>query len=81
MPTPYESSPARGHQLVTPSDSTVFSPPFRSLKVCTAGNVAVVDEYGVAVTYTCAAGDVISVVGTKVKLTGTSGSMTIVAWF
>ena len=72
-------NPADRHAAITPSDSTVLNPIPRALKVTVAGNLAIADADGTAVTYPVFAGDVIPFRATKVLSTGTTA--TVVAWY
>ena len=65
------SNPADRHMAITPSDSTVLDPIPRALKVTVAGNLAIADADGTAVTYPVSAGDIIP--------TGTTAI--VVAWY
>lgn len=72
-------NPADRHFSITPSDSTVLDPIPRALRVLTAGNLALADADGTAITYVVSAGDIIPFRATKVLSTGTTA--TVVAWY
>jgi hypothetical protein len=72
-------NPADRHMAITPNDATVLDPIPRALKVTVAGNLAIADADGTAITYTVTAGDIIPFRATKVLLTGTTA--TVVAWY
>jgi len=73
MPT-WESKPAQGHGPVTPSDVTVFNPPFRTLFIGVAGNVTVRSLDGNLATYACPGSFRLEVSGTQVRATGTTAT-------
>jgi hypothetical protein len=71
----WESGPAQSHVAVTKSDETVYEPMLRALYVGTAGNVAITDLYGTAVTYkNVPAGTFLPIVAKQVLSTGTTAS-------
>jgi len=60
---------------VTPSDATVYNPPFIALLIGVAGNVAVTDMAGTVTTLTgLQAGLIYPVKGTKVMATNTTAT-------
>lgn len=73
----WEISPAQSFAAVTPSDVTVYAPPFRSLFIGGAGTVSVVGLNGVAATFTVVAGYTLKVAGTQVKATGTTATLIV----
>lgn len=72
-------NPADRHMAITPNDATVLDPIPRALKVTVAGNLAIADADGTAITYAVAVGDIIPFRATKVLSTGTTA--TVVAWY
>lgn len=81
MALSWESSPAQDHAAVTPSDSTVFSPPFRALYIggTGSGNIKVRSIAGHDCAYKVVAGTKLEIAGDKVYATGTDAT-SIVAW-
>ena len=73
MPT-WENKPAQGHGAVVPSDTTIFSPPFRMLFIGGAGTITVVSMAGNSATYSVIAGYLLQVSGAKVMATGTAAT-------
>jgi len=73
-PSDYSQSDLVGqdHGAVSPSDATVFSPPFRAIYVGGAGTVVITSKSGTDATYTCPAGATIFMAGTKVKAASTA---------
>lgn len=67
-------APGVGSLAVTPNDTTTYSPPLRSLRCTGAGDVCFVGLDGVEDTWTVAAFDLIPVMMTKVKATGTTAT-------
>lgn len=66
---------SRGHQAITPSD-TVSLPALSIVVALTTGNVAVVDQYDTALTYTgVPAGYVFPVTVKRVNATGTTATV------
>lgn len=62
---------ARGHQTLTPHNSTNFQREF--IIFCgSAGTISAVDTYGTAITYTVLAGDILPVLCKRVNATGTT---------
>ena len=81
MPDNYAShasglnSPGIKHYVVTPNDSTDFAVNFRSVWIGGAGNVVIVTDDGVAVTYQgAAAGSTIPMRGKRINATGTTAT-------
>jgi hypothetical protein len=72
-----DAGPAQDHAPVVPSDSTTYAPPFRRLFVGGAGAVVVTSRFGVDASYTCPAGTLLDVSGTKVKATGTTATLIV----
>lgn len=66
--------PGRSSVPVTKSDSTTYDPPLLSLRVDGAGDVKFDDASGNTDTWTCAAGEIIPVLMTKVYATGTTAT-------
>lgn len=74
----YLTRPASVHSALTPSNSTDISPRPRALYVNVAGDVEIIDENGVAVTYIgVAAGTVLPF--SPVRL-GEATTATVIAW-
>ena len=73
----WEVSPAQRFAAVVTSDSTVYSPPFRSLFIGGAGTITVVGQDGVPATFTVVAGYTLKVAGTQVKATGTTATLIV----
>lgn len=73
------ASPATRHFAITPSDATVLDPIPRAFKVTVAGNLALADADGTAITYPVLAGEIIPFRATKVMATNTTA--TVVAWY
>lgn len=67
-------SPGYDSVPITPSDSTVLTPPLRSLYVTGAGDVSFVTLNGTTDTWTVPANFVIPVVMVRVRLTGTTAT-------
>jgi hypothetical protein len=74
QPGQLSPAPGVGSRPVTPSDTTEFAPPIRSLRVTGAGDVCFVGADGQEDTWTCSAFDMIPVAMTKVKATGTTAT-------
>ena len=72
-------NPADRHMSITPNDTPARDPIPRALRAMTAGNVAIADADGTAITYAVNAGDIIPFRATKVLSTGTTA--TVVAWY
>ena len=73
--TVYSDANYTDGSAVTPSDSTVLSPPFRGLYVAATGVVVVTTLGGTDVTFTgVPAGSILPIVGTKVRATGTTAT-------
>ncbi len=67
------TEPSSIQLVVTPSDTTVFSPPFRSLYVGTTGNVTITNMAGTAVAFmNVPSGTTLPVRGTKVNAATTA---------
>lgn len=75
-----KSDPANYHFSITPNDSTDLANIPRALRIDGAGTVALHDQAGTAVTYTCAAGEVLSIRARRVLATGTTATG-IVGWY
>jgi hypothetical protein len=75
LPYSYSTEPSPVHENITPSDETVYDPPFRALVVGTAGTLIVTDSLGNDATYTCVAGQTVVIVGNKVKAASTAGGI------
>jgi len=71
IPDVYAAAPAVDYAPVTPSDSTVYNPPFRGIYVGTAGNVVLTSVRGNDCTFKAAAGAILPA-GTKVKAATTA---------
>lgn len=66
---------ARGHAAITPSD-TVDLVALSVVVALTTGNVAVVDQYGTALTYTAVpAGTILPVTARRINATGTTATV------
>ena len=71
-------SPVKRHHAITPSDTVDLDPRPRALRVLTAGNLALLDELGVSITYPVVAGEIIPFRAVRVLATGTTA--TVVGW-
>lgn len=67
------------HFVVTPSDSVDFEEVVRVIYANADGNIAVVDQNGVAVTYAMKAGMQVAVAARRVNATGTTCA-SVIAW-
>jgi hypothetical protein len=64
----------RRHAAVTPHDSTNFTEMPKAVFVGVAGNVVAVDEYGTAVTYAMAAGQILPIRPIRINSTNTTAT-------
>ena len=72
---PALTAPGSRHYAITPSDSANETEAFRSVYVGGAGNVAIVDLNGDAVTWTAAAaGSILPMRGIRVNSTNTTAT-------
>ena len=67
---------SRNHVPVVPNDSTVL-PLFRAIWVGGAGVVVVAGPNGVDGSFTCVAGSLLPVAGTRVRATGTTATLLV----
>ena len=72
------SGPAGTHFEVTPSNTVDLEPRPRGFRVLTDGNLALMDEAGVSITYAVSAKEIIPFAAKRVLATGTTA--TVVAW-
>jgi len=75
-----DSGSSKNHASITPSDSTVYDPRPRALRIGAAGNVAVRDVDGTDITYAVSAGEVLAFSASRVLATGTTATG-IVGWW
>lgn len=64
--------PSAGFRTITPSDSVVLPDYIRSVRVDGAGTVVATNNSDVDVTFTCAAGEVLSISPKKIKTASTA---------
>ena len=71
----FVTAPAQDYYAITPSDTTNFGTPFRSIYVGTGGNIVVVSPSGATITFSNAlAGTVLPVAGVRINNTSTTAS-------
>jgi hypothetical protein len=74
--------PYQAFAAVTPSDVTVFAPPFVGLLIGVAGNVAITDMVGNITTLTgLQAGLIYPIKGTKVMATNTTATNIVTCYY
>ena len=66
------------HVAVVPSNTVDLEPRPRGFRVLTDGNLALMDEAGVSITYAVSAKEIIPFAAKRVLATGTTA--TVVAW-